>query len=447
MFMLAFFVSAGFSQLVPWQDLPEDYATTQPTKSEYSVLKISGFDYQSDDFDTFWSLTPNVDTISYKYGTESLGDDDNTVTFKAAWDEDFIYIGFKVTDDYIAEPTDSIADYFEIYWATYPEYWQAIMDTASNHTAEVAAYARWAETGARKTGSWKLVNGPTAVWDDYTGAWNSDPWGPSETPYAISWGAPADAFLLDQVYEKLDETHYTYLAVIPWYDAMAGFEPIADTTLSFEVKLNDIDPGSQKTSLAWGTGDNNAYWSCYYAGFFHLYEDLVAPTLSSVSATVEKGLDLSVTCNEDAMIYMVPEGTTADKASIIAANVGEVAAKGDEATTINTTGLSIGNYELYAIDFGNNISDATVTEVISAAGIAQDVSARYTIYPNPVEEVIYITFSENVQRVEILNVLGQKVKPIENVSKTIDVSDLQSGIYFIQLFVDNDVITKSFIKK
>lgn len=55
------------------------------------------------------------------------------------------------------------------------------------------------------------------------------------------------------------------------------------------------------------------------------------------------------------------------------------------------------------------------------------------IYPNPVSETIYITAPENINgEIEIINSIGQVVIKTKS-QKEIDVSKLQSGLYFIRI--------------
>lgn len=60
---------------------------------------------------------------------------------------------------------------------------------------------------------------------------------------------------------------------------------------------------------------------------------------------------------------------------------------------------------------------------------------QISVYPNPVENILHIRASEQVDAIQIVNVLGQQ---ITNVSigadnKQIDVSDLASGVYMVKV--------------
>lgn len=72
-------------------------------------------------------------------------------------------------------------------------------------------------------------------------------------------------------------------------------------------------------------------------------------------------------------------------------------------------------------------------------------SGSFTIYPNPVSDILSVNGIENINSVKIFNSLGALVKHTKS-ANDIDVSDLAKGIHFIQ--VDNgNIMTKKFIKK
>ncbi|MCK4750742.1 MAG: T9SS type A sorting domain-containing protein, partial [Bacteroidales bacterium] len=60
---------------------------------------------------------------------------------------------------------------------------------------------------------------------------------------------------------------------------------------------------------------------------------------------------------------------------------------------------------------------------------------------------IYVKNAESIQKIEIVNILGQNVKIFNVVNNSHDVSDLAGGIYIIRMHSDGDVFVKSLIKK
>jgi len=71
-----------------------------------------------------------------------------------------------------------------------------------------------------------------------------------------------------------------------------------------------------------------------------------------------------------------------------------------------------------------------------------------TLYPNPATDVLYIKTSQNVQisKVDIYDISGKKIV-MSSLSNTINVSRLQTGLYFVSITVNDTEITKKLIIK
>ena len=121
---------------------------------------------------------------------------------------------------------------------------------------------------------------------------------------------------------------------------------------------------------------------------------VIAPIVSAVTiGPVIIGDDVVATSDEDGYLYLVPSTTTpsaiAIEAAGIAPNGNKVAAQAELPSTMSTTGLAAGTYEVYAIDAVGNVSGAsapitvgvpnvTTTPVITGTPIAGDTSVSGT---------------------------------------------------------------------
>ena len=77
-------------------------------------------------------------------------------------------------------------------------------------------------------------------------------------------------------------------------------------------------------------------------------------------------------------------------------------------------------------------------------------AASLNIYPNPANDVIYIESGRNVEKVTIYDIYGRQQvaeTPSHQDNLTIDVANLNSGIYFIQIKTEKENIVKRFIKE
>ena len=72
-----------------------------------------------------------------------------------------------------------------------------------------------------------------------------------------------------------------------------------------------------------------------------------------------------------------------------------------------------------------------------------------SIYPNPVSGKLFIEAGDAISLVEVYNLTGTMLLNQEcNSEKVeIEVSELQSGIYFIKMMTNNTIETRRFVKE
>lgn len=94
------------------------------------------------------------------------------------------------------------------------------------------------------------------------------------------------------------------------------------------------------------------------------------------------------------------------------------------------------------------LADVTV---VQNSELFESVRNKVVVYPNPGSDIIYIILGNvNCNKIEILSSSGQVLKFIENYKNklTINVDDLNSGIYFLKIYTDKEIINeKIFITK
>lgn len=75
--------------------------------------------------------------------------------------------------------------------------------------------------------------------------------------------------------------------------------------------------------------------------------------------------------------------------------------------------------------------------------------ANVSLYPNPTQGQLNISASETIEKASVYNILGKELKnvTINKTSGNIDVSDLNSGVYFVKYTINNAVGTAKFIKE
>ena len=73
---------------------------------------------------------------------------------------------------------------------------------------------------------------------------------------------------------------------------------------------------------------------------------------------------------------------------------------------------------------------------------------NFKSYPNPAKNNVYLSAAKNINRIEVYNLLGQKVlyKNVDSKSINLDISNLSKGIYSIKTFIEGNTGTSNFIK-
>lgn len=125
-----------------------------------------------------------------------------------------------------------------------------------------------------------------------------------------------------------------------------------------------------------------------------------------------------------------------------------------ETITVNATTLGVGSYT-YSVSVTNNstTSNCITTDVINVTvSTTIDVESLakkgISIYPNPTDGIIKLEFSNTIENtwIRIINVTGQVVysEYLENLSgiKTLDLSELNKGVYIISIENKNTNITQ-----
>jgi hypothetical protein len=79
-------------------------------------------------------------------------------------------------------------------------------------------------------------------------------------------------------------------------------------------------------------------------------------------------------------------------------------------------------------------------------GNCEPVTNRIAMYPNPVGDMLYLSGTEGISRVEVYSINGMLVISSNAVSDSIEMNTLKSGIYFLKVFSGQDVSTMKFVK-
>lgn len=108
--------------------------------------------------------------------------------------------------------------------------------------------------------------------------------------------------------------------------------------------------------------------------------------------------------------------------------------------------LKIFTYDLNGLETISAVEYRDIDRNLGAL-IALDEDDNFKIYPNPVENVLAIHSNFTMKDVQIVNVEGEIISQYDTNVSSLDVSELQSGIYFLKVTTENGVVVKLFQKK
>lgn len=93
--------------------------------------------------------------------------------------------------------------------------------------------------------------------------------------------------------------------------------------------------------------------------------------------------------------------------------------------------------------------DMMIFPIINGAGLNSniDVNTLTYVYPNPAKDQVILASSFNMNKVEIFNMIGQKVyeNTVNGITSTVNVSGFNPGTYMVKMFTEGGVATKKIV--
>ena len=96
----------------------------------------------------------------------------------------------------------------------------------------------------------------------------------------------------------------------------------------------------------------------------------------------------------------------------------------------------------------NDEGDLTYFGDVVILSIREINNLDVSIYPNPVKDILNIDYdpSDEIQSVDVYSLLGELVKKKEHDINQLDLSSLNSGVYFLKIETVQGMLTKKIIK-
>ncbi len=183
--------------------------------------------------------------------------------------------------------------------------------------------------------------------------------------------------------------------------------------------------------------------------------DVIVSTENEYSFIVTKDINLvanfeKTTCNVTVVVNPEEAGTVTGAGTYIKnMSVTLVATANTGYKFVNWTenGTIVSTEREYS--FVVSLDTDLVANFISTEGV-EELASSFNIYPNPVNDKLYIETQTQTQTqtVEIYDVYGRRQSMVNGQQSTvIDVSDLNSGVYFVKVVTNEGEAVKRFIKK
>jgi len=194
------------------------------------------------------------------------------------------------------------------------------------------------------------------------------------------------------------------------------------TDLSLDIRIDELDGSDQAVDLY--DVDYNPIASFYfdYEGGINAYDGTSYQVVGAWSANTVYKLKYLVDFTTNQIEYYL-NGNLVLTGSIV------------DAVSLDIIDLTTDNYS------SGYIVDATLaTSEVSKKDI-------FTVYPNPVVDVVNFVLQGKVTSVEVYDAAGKLVKSANDGAKSLNVSNLAKGSYLVKVNADNQIYTKKVIKK
>lgn len=95
---------------------------------------------------------------------------------------------------------------------------------------------------------------------------------------------------------------------------------------------------------------------------------------------------------------------------------------------------------------GNRISSTITSSTLNIED--NNISYTLTIYPNPTDFKVYLTYDKNltISNIKICSIDGRLIRVIDKEFETIDISNVSSGLYLFKITTDKGNVVERIIK-
>lgn len=212
---------------------------------------------------------------------------------------------------------------------------------------------------------------------------------------------------------------------------------------AFELTIN-ADCETPYTNHYAFSEENETYGSCLniFHGSNTVWFKFMAPNNGEVTITTEFS---ATNFGVEVAVYEAPQDC--EYMMTLGEEVGCYSSSDSGFVSINN--LTPGNYYYIQVSGFNDISGSFCIGVFSEMGVENADFSDFVFYPNPVDKFLEISAAKTLDRVRITDINGREVLNLVpgNNEVKLDLSALSSGIYMMQVQMENSSKTYKLIKK
>ena len=158
---------------------------------------------------------------------------------------------------------------------------------------------------------------------------------------------------------------------------------------------------------------------------------------------IESGTVISFSTTQDGTLTLVFNDSFNGKININGTSYNATAG-------ILTLSIPAGSYEITKRDVANLYYMSVVyddTDNGEDTEIHNTHGTELTLYPNPVNDQLFLLTNARIERIEMYNMTGIAIKTREFNEKSVDMSYLSRGTYIIRIFTNQGVFSSIVVKK
>ena len=310
-------------------------------------------------------------------------------------------------------------------------------------------------TDVAATLNWTAVPSATLGYEYVLDNVATDPAGSGTSTMATTYGAsgltPLTTYYFHirsvcsaGTYSTWSTVSFTTLATPPANDNLCNATALTVGTATGITQTLVAATGqtSEPTGACFSGGINGSVWYSF-----------VAPTSGSVEVSTDFAGG-TLEDNDTEIAVYAAAGVTCSDLTTLGAAIDCDQDSGNTNTTygsfLSLTGLTSGNTYYVQVDRYNGVIPGTfgiqVTEVLSSSSFD---TSNFVAYPNPVKDVLNLSYKTAISNVRVVNLLGQEVLNTKTNGNDVQVnmSSLTAGAYIVNITVEDTVHTIKVIKE